>query len=410
MQKYLVLIFFVSVAIFFYQKTALPEVAPYESPFVFEVAGEQISAVGGPDTPPDYTGDEMRIVHTVAEGETFATILEQYGYSYEDTLSILEIAADIHDFTSVKLGSDIIFVKRGELIHRFEYDIDSETTAVVEQDGETFGVYEQQIAYDVSVKEISATVDESLFLAAANVGLEEAAIIRMAEVLAWSIDFNTAVRPGDSFSIVYESRSRDGKPAQPGKIFAVKYVNQGVEYTGFRFPDADGKLRYYDANGNSLVRQFLKAPLRFSRITSGFTGRRFHPVLGKNTSHKAIDYAAPQGTPIVSVGDGTVTFAGWKTGYGNFIKIKHNSTYSTHYAHLSAFGKGIKAGARVTQGQTIGFVGSTGWSTGPHLHYEIAKNGSLVNPLTLELPAGDPIVDDERAAFELVRDEYIERL
>ena len=407
MQKYLIIIFFVAGAVFFYQKTALPVVEPYVSPYALELAGDTVASIGGPDIP---VYDEDRIVHEVIEGETFATILGQYGYTYDDVQTILNIASSVYDFSTIKLGSQIIFVKRGDGIHRLEYDFDSETTVIVERSGEAYRVYEQPIPYDIEVAEIKADVDSSLFVAAASVGLEDAAIIRMAEVLAWSIDFNTAVRPGDTFSIVYEKRTRDGAPAQPGKIFAVKYENQGVEYTGFRFPDAEGKLRYYDADGNSLVRQFLRAPLKFSRITSGYSTARFHPVLGKNTEHRAIDYAAPQGTPILAVGDGTVTFAGWSTGYGNFIKIKHNSTYATHYAHLVGFAEGIKAGTRVTQGQVIGYVGSTGWSTGPHVHYEIAKNGVLVNPLTLELPAGDPISEEERKTFEVVRDTYAHRL
>jgi len=184
-----------------------------------------------------------------------------------------------------------------------------------------------------------------------------------------------------------------------------------VKHQAYRFVDSNEKEGYYDEKGNSLVRQFLRAPLHYSRITSGFAYARFHPILGKNTPHRAIDYAAPVGTPIMATADGTVTFAGWSTiGYGNFIDVKHNGIYSTQYAHLSRFGKGIKAGAHVQQGQIIGYVGSTGYSTGPHLHYQIKKNGHLVNPLEIELPAGDPIPEDQKEAFQKFIEPYKDRI
>jgi len=155
-----------------------------------------------------------------------------------------------------------------------------------------------------------------------------------------------------------------------------------------------------------MIKQFLKAPLKYKYISSGYTYARFHPVTHRNTPHLAIDYAASIGTPVMAVGDGTVTSAGWNGGFGNYIDIHHNSTYSTQYAHLSAYARGITRGAKVTQGQVIGYVGSTGWSTGPHLHYQIKKFGSLVNPMTIELPPGEPVAEEKQAEFESTKNKF----
>ncbi len=343
--------------------------------------------------------EKMLVTYTIVEGDTFVKVMELYSISYEESNLILGISNSLIDFTNIRAGKDIRFYLGDGGVDYFEYDIDEERMVRVSRSHTGFVVESLDIEYEESLVTASALVTSSLFAAASSVGVEDAVILRMADILAWSIDFSTAIRGGDSFRILYKKRTRDGVPAPAGEILAVQYVNNEREFNGYRYADSSRKTVFYNEKGESLVKQFLKAPLKFSRITSGYTGKRFHPVIGKDTAHRAIDYAAPLGTPINSVGDGTITFAGWSTGYGNFIKIKHNGTYSTHYAHLSAIAKGVKTGSRVVQGQVIGFVGSTGWSTGPHLHYEIAKNGNLVNPLTIELPAGDPVSPENKEDF-----------
>lgn len=368
--------------------------APLESA-TSEISAEQEEIITKPK--------ETVRVYTIAEGDTFATVLEQFDIGYEQMLQIIDAASSTYDFTKIRLGRDIRFVYSAGALDRFEYDIDTESMVVAKKEVAGFVVSSIPIKYVVDEVYVQGTVTSSLFVAASKIGVSDATILEMAEIFAWSIDFATAIREGDSFTLFYEKRTRDGKPAQDGRVLAATFTNAGKTSTAYKFTDDDGKVAYYNDEGESLIRQFLKAPLRFSRISSGFTYARFHPTQQRNMPHRAIDYAAPAGTPIMAVGDGLVNYAGWNGGYGRYISIRHNETYETHYAHLSRFAKGIRNGTRVSQGDVIGFVGSTGWSTGPHLHYEIEKNGTLVNPLKIELPKGDPVSEERRAEFERVR-------
>jgi murein DD-endopeptidase MepM/ murein hydrolase activator NlpD len=207
------------------------------------------------------------------------------------------------------------------------------------------------------------------------------------------------LRRGDTFSVVYEARAIDGEPAGAGRILAAEFVNRGVAYRAYQWTDADGRSGYYGADGRSLRKAFLRAPLAFSRITSGFTPARFHPILQKWKSHQGTDFGAPMGTPVHVTADGVVAVAGQETGYGNVIIVRHGKTYSTVYAHLSRFAPALKPGARVSQGDVIGFVGMTGWATGPHLHYEFRVDNVPRNPVTVALPSAEPIADGERLKF-----------
>lgn len=348
--------------------------------------------------------------YTVQSGDVFTSAMEQLGVSYGTALQIVELASSTFDFTRIREGKTFtVYSNANGIAEKFIYEPDAERQIVVTL-VPTLGVAEVPIVYDVREQTAAATIESSLFLAGATAGLSDALILDIAEVFAWTIDFATQVQQGDSFRVLYEQRLRDGVAAGHGDILAAEFINNGRSYVAYIFTDTDGKVQYYDADGNSLIKQFLRAPLSYNRISSGYTNSRFHPTLGKNTPHRAIDYAAPMGTPIMSVGDGTVVFAGWGGGYGNFVKIRHNSTYQTHYAHLSRFATGLSVGDTVTQGEVIGYVGSTGYSTGPHLHYEIQKNGELVNPLEIELPAGDPVPEELKDAFFAQKEELHARL
>jgi len=344
--------------------------------------------------------------YTVKDGDTFATILEDWGIGYETILDILGAASSTYDFTRVRVGRDLRYAAEGSNLKRLEYDMDTEEMVIVEYKNGSYSAFAQPITYETQRTLVRGSIDTSLFEAGLQAGLAEGTIVDYAEVFAWDIDFATEIQKGDEFVVLYDKRIRDGKDAPSGRIYAGKFVLSGDERYGFYFETPDGKGAYYTQEGESLVKQFLKAPLSYSRITSGYTYARFHPALGRTTPHRAIDYAAPMGTPVLATADGTVNFAAWNGGYGRFVIIHHNDTYTTRYAHLSGFGQGIRPGTRVKQGQVIGYVGSTGFSTGPHLHYEIMQNGTLVNPLTIELPAGDPISDDQREAFRRVVDEF----
>lgn len=356
------------------------------------------------------SGPEIRTeIIKVEEGDVFTTTIARAGIGYSQALKLVEDAKDLYDLTRIRLGTEFKVIFEDDILQRIEHDIpgDNILTFTPNSKGE-YEVSIEEIKFEVERRVARFPINSSLFLSGVEAGLSEGLIIRLANVFAWTIDFATQVQQGDSVELLYEVRFRDGEPAGSGRILAASFTNRGREYRAFAFENDEGDITYYDEEGNSLIRQFLRAPLEYSRITSGYTYARFHPILHRNTPHRAIDYAAPTGTPIYAVADATVTFAGWSGGYGNFIKLRHNSTYGTNYAHLSRFA--VSAGDRVRQGQVIGYVGSTGWSTGPHLHYEMTVNGQLVNPNEVDLPAGDPVSDERRSEFEEIRSEYSREL
>lgn len=344
--------------------------------------------------------------HMIVEDDTFTKAMEALGAGYAEALAILEAAADTYDFANIRLGKELALTLNDDGTPRLlTYEPNASDAIVVERgDDGTWSAREEEIEYDIEVVKARGTISSSLYEAGLEAGMGEGAIITLADTFAWSVDFATQVREGDSFEVAYEKRSRDGVEAGTGRVLTASFTNDGTRHEAYLF-EMDGKDGYYDESGNSLVRQFLKAPLSYSRITSGYTMARFHPVLGNNQPHRAIDYAAPAGTPVMATADGIISSYGWNGGYGNMASVRHNSTFTTNYAHLSKFAKGLKRGSAVKQGQVIGHVGSTGLSTGPHLHYEIVKDGTKVNPLQVELPAGDPIPEEQRAAFEERREE-----
>jgi murein DD-endopeptidase MepM/ murein hydrolase activator NlpD len=252
---------------------------------------------------------------------------------------------------------------------------------------------------DTQVAMRSGEIRTSLFAAADAANLPDAITLALTEIFGGEIDFHHDLRRGDTFTVVYEARAIEGEPAGAGRILAAEFVNQGVVYRAYQWTDPEGQSGYYDADGRSLRTAFLRAPLAFSRITSGFTTARFHPILKTWKAHKGTDFGAPTGTPVHVTADGVVEVAGRETGYGNVIIVRHGKTYSTVYAHLSRFAPELHAGARVHQGDVIGFVGMTGWATGPHLHYEFRVDGVPRNPVTVALPTAEPVPAAERAKF-----------
>jgi murein DD-endopeptidase MepM/ murein hydrolase activator NlpD len=234
-------------------------------------------------------------------------------------------------------------------------------------------------------------IRSSLFAASDAVGLPDAVTMQLAEIFSGDIDFHHDLRRGDWFTVVYEMREIDGQSAGAGRIVAAEFVNKGNVYRAFSWLGSDGSEAYYTEEGKTLRKAFMRSPLSFTRITSGFSLARFHPFLQTWRAHKGVDFAAPTGTPVHAAGDGKVASAGRQNGYGNAVVLQHGATYSTVYAHLSRFATGIKPGARVAQGDVIGYVGQTGWATGPHLHYEFRVNNEQRNPMTIALPTAQPL-------------------
>jgi len=274
-----------------------------------------------------------------------------------------------------------------------------ENGMLIEENDGSLTVLEGARPYETRQIMKSGEIRYSLFGATDSLGIPDSIAIQMAEIFSGDIDFHRDLRKGDRFSLVYEMRYLNGKPAIAGRILAAEFVNAGKSYQAFYFAHGDGKGGYYNAEGGRLKKAFLRSPLEFSRMTSGFA-MRFHPIHKTWREHKGVDYGAPTGTPVRATGDGVVQFVGEKGGYGKLIVLAHAGKYQTAYAHLSRFASSLKQGGRVSQGDTIGYVGSTGWSTGPHLHYEFRVQGQAVNPLSVAVPVSIPLEAKQKAAFQ----------
>ncbi|HXF67727.1 MAG TPA: peptidoglycan DD-metalloendopeptidase family protein [Burkholderiales bacterium] len=274
------------------------------------------------------------------------------------------------------------------------------TLLTIERAGDAFGAREAPVEFERRVLASSGEIRSSLFAATDAAGLPDAVAIQIADIFATDIDFHRDLRRGDRFGVVYEMDYDQGEPVRVGRVLAAEFTNQGKTYRAVYFQSAGGQGGYYTPEGRNIRKAFLRSPLEFSRITSGFTSARFHPILQQWRAHKGIDYGAPVGTRVRATGDGIVEFAGRQGAYGNLVVLRHQSKYTTWYAHLSGFARGIRKGARVAQGQVIGYVGATGLATGPHLHYEFRINDVHQDPLRVVLPSAPPIGAGERPAFE----------
>ena len=258
----------------------------------------------------------------------------------------------------------------------------------------------------------SGEIRSSLFAATDAAGVPDGVAMQMADIFGGDVDFHRDLRRGDHFTVVYEMITHLGRPLRSGRVLAAEFVNQGRAFRAVWFPDAgSGAIKggYYTPEGKNLRKAFLRSPLEFSRITSGVS-MRMHPILQQWRMHKGVDYAAPSGTRVKSTSDGIIDFVGHEGGYGNMVIVRHSGGYSTRYAHLSGFASGLRRGARVSQGDVVGFVGKTGWATGPHLHYEFRINDQVRNPLAMAFPAAQPIAPERLAAFRTTAETLAARL
>ena len=360
--------------------TAAPEAAPPPPP-VPEIRKEIISG-------------------TIASGDTISGLLGGY-FSAAEIHTLNKQCNPVFPLSRLSAGQPYRLCLSDDDFERFEYDIDRDEQLIISREAETFSIEKIPIPYTTETARVRGVIESSLFEAVTATGESEVLAMNLADIFAWDIDFILDIRKGDSFQALVEKRYREGQPAGYGRILAAEFTNQGTTFQAFLYKDGDRRLDYYDADGRSLRKAFLKAPLSFSRISSGFTMRRFHPITKTWKSHPAIDYAAPRGTPIKSVGDGVIIKKGYTRGNGNYVKIRHNSSYETIYLHMKGFAKGIAKGKRVAQGQRIGYVGSTGLATGPHLCFRMYKNGAPVNPNRVKAPATKPISGASRAEFDI---------
>lgn len=350
------------------------------------------------------------ISNSVRRGETLYDIFKRYDLEMRDLFLMREASAGIHRLRNLTVGHPYrMIVDDQNRVNSFFYSISDEYLLNIVRRDAQFIAEKAEIEYERRVIEIGGRVKDNL-VSSIGEGRENLMLaLNLTDIFAWDIDFATDLREGDTFKVIVEGLYLDGEFKRYGDILSVEFINNGDTYHAYRF-EQGGKADYYDKEGKSLRRSFLKAPLSFRRISSGFSNKRFHPILKKYRPHHGVDYAAPRGTAVSATGEGTVVFAGYKNAYGKLIIIRHPNGFKTYYGHLSRFVKGIKKGARVQQGEIIGYVGSTGLATGPHLHYEVRVNGRSVNPLTLKFTSGGSISDKLTTDFRGFRDEMDTKL
>jgi murein DD-endopeptidase MepM/ murein hydrolase activator NlpD len=344
----------------------------------------------------------------VERGDTIATLLERLDVRDPAALAFLRSDASAKALVRLAPGR---FVQAhaseaGELNWLKIYpggDAESPagTTRILtlQRFGERFQVAEADVALERRVEMRSGEVRVSLFGATDDADVPDSIAQQMVDALESEVDFHRDLRRGDTFRVIYEALYAGGEYVRPGRLLAVEFVNAGQRVDAYWYAN-DGKSgSFYALDGRSTRRGFLRSPLEYTRVSSGFSASRTHPVFGYDAAHQGVDYAAPMGTKVRAVAAGTVRFAGWMNGYGNVVEVQHDSKHSTLYAHLQKIGPGVRAGAHIGQGDLLGHVGMTGWATGPHLHFELKRNGAQVNPMTASLPGADPLASTQLDAF-----------
>jgi murein DD-endopeptidase MepM/ murein hydrolase activator NlpD len=336
----------------------------------------------------------------IRPGETMADIFQRNGLSIQDLFHIREAAASIHRLRHIIPGRQYrIAIDADNSVLSLVYQIDGHRLLTVTREEPGFKAVREEIPYERREGRIGGIVETTLVGALIAGGAPEPLALQLSDIFSWDIDFTTGLRKGDAFRVVVEELWLDGRLVRYGDILAAEFVNDGRSYRAYRF-EANGRAAYFDDNGRSLRKAFLKAPLSYRRISSGFTKSRLHPILKVRQPHYAVDYVAPHGTPVSALGDGTVTFAGYKGPNGNLVIIRHPMGYTTYYGHLSRFGRGIRQGAKISQGDIIGYVGATGRATGPHLCFRIKKGERFLNPLSVDIPRGAEVPKALMPAFE----------
>ena len=293
-----------------------------------------------------------------------------------------------------------IFSKDGKIGDEYIYENTPLTWVYAKRSESSYTIVSKKLPTTTHIRKVNGEIISSLYAAAKVAGINDTLTMNMTEIFGWDIDFAINVQAGDRFKLIFEDIYVNGTKRSHGDIIAAEFINNGKTFRAIANRENDGSIRYYSPEGKSMQKTFLRTPVKFSRISSRFTKARYHPVLKKTRAHKGVDYAASRGTPVRATATGRIIHAGRKGGYGNAVIISHGSTYSTLYAHLSSYSRGVAKGSKIKQGQTIGYVGSTGLASGPHLHYEFRINGKHVNPLTFRQPASEPIHQANKADFE----------
>lgn len=341
---------------------------------------------------------------TIESGDNLSLLFPKVGLNATDVYNVAKLNKQIKPLLNLKPGQLLRFGldKQAESVSLQQLQLVMSPIETFQVNLTDEGYQAETIKRDIELRQrqITGSVETSLFEAGLISGLSDKVIMELAYIFGWDVDFALDIRKGDHFKVIYDEHYLDGDKIDDGDILAAEFTNQGKTFRAVRFADAEGNGRYYSPEGDSMRKAFSRTPVHFSRISSRFNPNRKHPVLKTNRPHRGVDYAAARGTPILATGDGKVDFVGTKGGYGRTVVLSHGGKYTTLYAHMSRYRKGLKRGKRIKQGQTIGYIGSSGLATGPHLHYEFRVNGVHRNPLTVALPKAEPLPKKHRANFK----------
>ena len=341
--------------------------------------------------------------HTVKDGEILSIILEDFDISLNTQYKIYSLK-NSSLVTDIRPGNKIIFSYLGSKLESIEIEKDKLNSVFVSiEDSVTIKKLRKEVELIQSYA--GGSISKSFYEDAIAAGMPDSIIMDFAYIFGWDIDFVFDIRDGDNFAVIYETPYSMGEPIQSGDILMAKFTNQGKEYVANRYIKENGDKGYFDAEGNNMQKAFLRAPLEFSYISSHFNPNRMHPVLHTIRAHNGVDYAAPRGSPVRATGSGVVEFVGVKNGCGKEIVLRHTNDYSTRYCHLNGYAKTVKKGKKVSQGDVIGFVGSTGLATGPHLHYEFKIGNKRTDPVKVKLPSAEPIPESLKEDFDILFDQ-----
>ena len=371
-----------------------------------------IEEIALPNVVPDITtANSFWRNERVQRGDTVVELLRRLNVEDAAASTYLRSAAEAESFRKLSVGKEVQAEINavGELI-ALRYPGSSGAQVVVTKQGDGFSTRVQAAQLEKRLLVRTGEIKSSLYAATDAAGIPEVTANQLAEIFSGDIDYYHDLRKGDKFTVVYEMTYSNGALVQAGRIQAAEFINQGQSYRAVYFQGDGQNGNYYTPEGKSMRKAFLRSPIEFSRVSSGFTNARFHPVLNKWRAHRGVDFAAPTGTKVRVTSDGVVSSIGKQNGYGNVIKIKHQGQFSTVYGHLSRFAQGLHRGQRVTQGDVIGYVGMTGLATGPHLHYEFKIDGQQRDPMRVVLPDAKPITVANKAAFHAVADNLVARL
>lgn len=350
--------------------------------------------------------------YDIKSGDNPATIFAGLGFTPLQADSLSRASAEVLDPTKLKAGMHYLTLTTQDSLETIRYIAFAKTLtdyAVIDLTGDTIRAYAYQKNVTLQRKYIEGNISSSLWNVIVGSGASPLLALKISDVYAWQIDFFD-IKVGDSFQVIYEEAYIDSTTSLGiASVEAAVFSHDGKTFTAIPFLQ-DSIREHFDADGFSMRKAFLKAPLDFFRITSRYSNARFHPILKRYRAHHGVDYAAPTGTPVKSIGEGKVVFKGFVNGGGNTLKIQHNSMYTTSYMHLSRYAKGIQTGSHVQQGEVIGYVGSTGLATGPHLDFRVYKNGDAINPLAMEAPPTDPVRPELMDSFMVVKKHYLQEL